>query len=180
MFNVLPENLKQKVKAEYKIRRMTVILISVLFLQMSFLVFLLPSWIISVYKEKDAISQVEDVKQSSLSKGASPIASVITDTNKKLFFINSLLTYQQVSPIIDSVLSNKTPSISLNEFSYTSGNASTSTLVLGGVSATREALVAFVKSLEKSGAFKTVDLPVSNLAKDKNIDFSINLSVVKP
>jgi ABC-type phosphate transport system substrate-binding protein len=179
MFNVLPPNLKEKIKAEYRIRYITLVLLLVLCLQVSFLVFLLPSWITSVYKERDATVQLENIRQSPLAKGASPIASIITDTNKKLVLINSILQYPEVTPIVQSILANKTSPVRLNEFLYTSKTASTSAFLIGGVSSTREGLVSFVKNLEKSGEFKTVYLPVSQLAKDKNLDFSITLGVEK-
>ena len=177
MFNVLPHILKAKIKAEYQVRYVTLVLLLILFLQISFLIFLSPSWIISFYRERDASTQMENIKQSPLAKGASPIASVITDTNKKLFLLNSLLQYPEVAPTVKIILENKTSPVHLNEFLYTSKNASSSAFLIAGVSETREGLVSFVKSLEKSGNFKTVYLPVSDLAKDKNIDFSITLGV---
>ena len=177
MFNLLQDNLKEKIKADYKFRRLSVFLSFIIFLQVSFLIFLLPSWIISLFREREAISQIEKMNQSLLSQNKDSVASIITGTNAKLNIINNILNYPEVIPIVNVILSNKTSSIYLNGLTYTSTNASTSVLTIQGISLTRESLVSFVKNLEKSGAFKVVDLPVSNLAKDKNISFSINLSV---
>jgi hypothetical protein len=43
----------------------------------------------------------------------------------------------------------------------------------------RESIVAFTDNLKKIDSFSKVDLPISNLAKDKNIDFSISINIEK-
>ena len=177
MFNLLPDNLKGKIKTEYQIRRLTVFLTFVIFLQISFLIFLSPSWVASVFRQEEAVSQIEKMRESLLSQNTNSVASIIAGTNAKLNIINTTLEYPEVAPIFNVILSNQTSSIRLNGLTYTSINASTSALTMSGISTTRESLVSFVKSLEKSKAFKTVDLPVSNLAKDKNIDFAVSLIV---
>ena len=176
MFNLLTDDLKEKIKANYRLRRLVVLLIFIIFLQVSFLIFLFPSWIASLFKEKESILQTEKMNQSLLSQNTDSIASTITTINTKLNIINNTLEYHEVIPIINTILSNKTGSIHINSLTYGSVNASTSALTIQGISATRESLVLFVKSLKKSETFKVVDLPVSNLTKDKNIDFVINLS----
>jgi hypothetical protein len=73
----------------------------------------------------------------------------------------------------------KTNSIKINQFSFSPNSTSTETINLQGVSATRDSLVNFKKSLDESGLFKSIDLPVSNFTKDKNISFNMTLTVAK-
>ena len=176
MFNLLPDNLKKKIKTEYKLRRLTVLLAFIIFLQISLLIFIFPSWIISVFREKEAILERDMMNQSLLSQNTNSAGLTIAGINAKLNIISNTTEYLKVVPIVNTILSNKTESIHLNGLSYTSINASTSALTIQGVSTTRQSLVSFVKSLEKSGVFKKVNLPVSNLAKDKNINFFIDLN----
>jgi len=68
MFNLLPQNLKQKIKSEYALRRMVVILSFVIFLQVSSIVFTLPLWFISGFKEKEAVLQKKYMDNSTLFK----------------------------------------------------------------------------------------------------------------
>ncbi len=177
MFNILPDNLKQKIKAEYKLRFITVILVFIFLLQTLSVLFMLPSLFISRQREQDAELQKESYNKLALSNGAAPIASIITDTNKKLNILETLMRYPEFSPLMTSIISRKTNTIQLNEFAYTSNSASTSSMVLGGTAASRDALVSFVKSLQEADIFTTVDLPISNLTKEKDIDFRVNLRI---
>ncbi len=178
MFNLLPETFKEKIKAEYKLRRLVLILAFVIFIQSSFLIFLFPSWLISLYKEKEVASQIEEINKSSVAANANSISSIIKSTNSKLKVINNTLEYPRLIPFVDTVISKKSENIHLIGILYSGTGRSTATLSIEGISSTREALVSFVKNLEKSGMFRKVDLPVSNLAKDKDIKFSMSLTIV--
>src|SRR3990167_4100680 len=126
MFNLLPQNLKQKIKSEYALRRMVVIFSFVIFLQVSSIVFTLPLWFISGFKEKEAVLQ----------------------------------------------------NIYISGINYKYTDVTTANIVIIGIANKREDLVAFVKTLEGTKVFQTVHLPVGNLAQDKNINFSIEISLI--
>lgn len=177
MFNLLPESLKSTIRSDYKQRVVVVGLLVVIFIQISFLLFLVPSWLISMYKEKDALVATEAMNQSKMVSSINSISTVIADTNTKLNIISKALEYKKVLPILNTIINNKTSSIRLNDFSYTYLSSNSASVVISGVSATRDSLVAFVNALQKTTQFKNVDLPVSNLTKDKNINFSLTLSV---
>src|SRR3989344_3730340 len=159
MFNLLPKNLKEKIKTEYKLRKITVILIFIICLQLSFLIFLTPSWLISFYKEKEVTSQSEEIKKHLSDSSLSEVIVTIRGINTNL--------------------SKKTSSIKIDELAYILGQENTAEIIIGGTSLTREALVSFVKALEDSKSFNKVNLPISNLAKDKNISFSISLQIIQ-
>ncbi len=177
MFNVLPDILKEEIKKEYTLRLLLVIFLCIIFIQVSFLIFIFPSWIVSSYREKDIVSQIAESNTSPISNNANAVSSVVSSTNLKLNIINTFLKYPEVTPIFNAIVINKTPGITLNQFLYTSVQTDEASISLGGVAVSREALVLFSKTLEQTKIFKTVDLPVSNLAKDKNIEFTINLTL---
>ncbi len=177
MFNVLPENIKQKIKSEYKLRRATVVFSLILALEISSLVLLFPSWLVSFYKEKDALAEQSAIISSSLAMSTQGVASKITETNTTLYTIDGLLSYPRLYPIVSTVISKKNSGIHLTQFSFTPTSATAASITLSGIASDRQTLVSFGKSLSDSGYFDTVDLPVSNLAADTNIDFSINLAI---
>lgn len=177
MFNLLPESLKEKIKADYRLRRLTLILIFVLFLEASFFIFLFPSWLISLSREKEIVSETEAMNRSSLSSDTNSLISTIKSTNAKLNIINTALEYPKVVPVLNTILSKKTTGVHINQLTYTTTSAKMAIVSLGGVSSTRESLVAFVKNLERSGLFKAVNLPVSDLAKNKDIVFSLSMTI---
>jgi hypothetical protein len=51
------------------------------------------------------------------------------------------------------------------------------TINLQGVSATRESLSAFSKSLQTIPEFKSVNVPLSSYTKDKDLSFSVDIKV---
>ncbi len=175
MFNLLPDNLKQEIKSEYKMRRISVALVLLIIIQISVFFFLFPSWILSNTKETSIVIQLEKTDETSLSSDSSKIRDKIKSINNELNLLSTALVYPRFSPIVDHILSQRNQSISLDSFSLNNGK--TSVLTIRGISSTREALVSFVDSLKASSQFSSVDLPVSNLAKSKNIDFSITLNI---
>lgn len=177
MFNSLPKKLKDKIRSEYHLRFSIVVFVSVFILQVIFLLSLVPSWILSVEKEREIASRAEKVNESSLNSQIDFIDSTTKSINARLEIINSVLEYPKVTPLFDGILSKKTGSIRIRELIYTFPNEKTANIVVSGTGATREALVSFAKRLEDSNLFEKVNLPISNFTRDKNIDFSINISV---
>lgn len=179
MFNVLPDILKDDIRAEYKLRLIIVAFSLIIFLQIFFLISTIPVWSISYYKEKDLNNQIKVENESVSSQNASAISQIINSTNQKIEVIENVMQYPEVVPIYNSIISQKIRGVSINNFQYMSIASSSANITISGVSNTREDLVSFVKKLEGLQLFSGVDSPVSNLAKQKNIDFVINLTFGK-
>ncbi len=177
MFNLLPENLKDTIRKEYKFRKIIVILLFIISLQISFLIFIFPTWLISLYNEKEVLAESENVKKQLSDLNISPATLTIKSLNTKLNIINTTLEYPKILPLFNTIISKKTNSIQIDEFLYTLVQNNTAEIIIGGTSLTRESLVSFVKSLEDTKSFKQVNLPISNLAKDRNINFSISMKI---
>jgi hypothetical protein len=176
IFNVLPETWKKEIRSEYSLRRWIVIACCLLFVEACCLVLLFPSWLVSSYKESEEHSQIEQLARVSSSKNIDFISVLIGSTNAKLQVLDTVLPDNRVVPVLDAVISHRSTGIRLVRFSYAVGPKQGSTVTLGGIAATRESLVAFVKSLQKDDSLKAVDLPVSNLAQDADIQFTITIA----
>jgi hypothetical protein len=50
------------------------------------------------------------------------------------------------------------------------------TLIVSGLAKTRQSLVAFSEALRKEPLIQKVDLPVSNLTKESNIQFTLTIT----
>ncbi len=177
MFNLLPEKVRSKIKKEYLFRRGIVVMIFVISLQVLFLVMILPTWFVTIYKERVVRDEADKMNKYLSTLNMGPVNEKIKAINQKMSILNNALEYQSVTPFFDIVLSRKTESIFINRLAYTFTSPTSATIVVDGVSANRESLVGFVKSLERTGKFIAVDLPISNLAKDKNISFSLKITV---
>ena len=179
MFNLLPESLKQKIKSEYRIRLLVVALIFVLFVQVSFLILIFPSWLSSFYKEQEVSGEVEMAKGSELSSDVSSTTIAVQSINAELNIIDAELEYPRVIPFIDTILSQRTSDIYINGLTYVSTDKNAATITLMGISDTRQSLVAFVERLKQIKSFVAVDLPISNLVKDQNINFSLTITITQ-
>ncbi len=177
MFNLLPDILKKKVKSEYRVHFLLVLFVAILFVQFVFLLLLFPSWLVSSYKEKTAISEVNVKAKPSVSNTTDSVSSVITSINTWTQVLNSTLKYPEVTPLFKSVLSKRGGEIRIVKLSYTRQSEKNASVTVQGVSSTRDSLLSFVKKLEQIESFKTVDLPVSNFTKDRNIHFTLNITV---
>lgn len=179
MFNLLPDNLKERIKKEYKLRLIIVIVVFFILAELTFLVFLLPSWLNSYYKQKEYSGRINEVSNVLSNQDISSTTAYIKSTNNILTVINDSLDYPKLSPIVLDILSKKKPNIKLSGIFYSVNTGNTGTLSINGLASNREALVSFSESLREIEYFKKVDLPISNLAKDKNIDFSISINIEK-
>lgn len=175
MFNLLPDSLKNEIKKEYKLRRLVVCAVFILCLQVTSLIFLFPSWIASVGKEKDLKSQVDALDSSKKDSNIATLRPFLKNINSELSLIDKSLDYPKILPVINSVISQRSRAIKLSGVDISIIGTSTANISVAGFSDSREALVNYKNKLESSGVFRSVDLPISNLAKDKDIDFNIRL-----
>jgi len=179
MSNLLPENLRDKIKKEYKLRLVIVSIIIVIIIQISLIIFMIPSWLSSFYKEKDFSLKNEEMSQFLSTLDIASTTSYIKLVNTKLATIDKSLDYPKLVPIIDNVLSKKTSGIKIDGIYFTVNSENTAVLNINGIGSTRESIVSFAEKLRETSYFKNVNLPISNLAKDKNIDFAISLNIEK-
>ncbi len=179
MFNLLPDNLKNSIKKDYNLRRLIVVLLFLIFIQISFMVFLFPIWLSSYYKEKEYITMRDEMNSNLSVLNIASTTSNIKTLNNNLAIMDKVLSYPKIVHYLNVVFLNKSKSILIDDISYVDTNEKSATLTVEGKSVTREALLTFVKNLQTSGAFSSVDLPISNYAKDKDLDFSIKLTIAE-
>lgn len=67
--------------------------------------------------------------------------------------------------------------VRINEFNFTRSDGTLTQINVTGVAATRVALADFSKDIEAHELFAEAELPISNLAKDQDIAFSISITL---
>ena len=109
---------------------------------------------------------------------AQPAGAEIEGTAKRIeeqrSVIASLAGQERMAAAIERLVSRQTAGIRISGLSLRRGVGSAA-LSLSGIAATRENLVFFVKSLEGDPTFTNVNLPVSALAKARDISFSLSI-----
>lgn len=178
MFNVLTDKFKKEIQSQYKRRRIVVFLWAIIFLQIIFLFFISPSYIFLVYQEKDLkASETPSSTNDNADLNNSDIAKISENLNNELSFMATTMESNTFNSAVAEIISLKNHSIQLKNFTYQTVSATTSIISLMGKAFTREDLLSFSKKIESDSMFYNIDLPVSNFAKNKNIDFSMNISV---
>lgn len=178
MFNLIPNTLKEKILKDYKGRRVIVLLFGLVCFICMLFVFISPSFGYLFFEEKNVIAEAEVMKQSDQFKTADEVVTTIKETNEQLRTLS--LEVRPVAPIgaIEKIVKVKNQYIHITEIQYKEVNATSSTVVLQGKADKREALKDFVTSLQGLSGFSDVVLPVSNFAKDKDIDFTISMKIL--
>lgn len=177
MFNLLPEKIRVEIRKEYNQRRLVMILVFVIFLQIVFMIFLFPTWLMSVNKEKDIMMRSEDMNKNLSNLNISSTTSNIKSINSKLTIIDNKLQYPDIISFVNLVLSKRATSIKISDIVFLVNGAKKMTINLRGTSATRESLSSFSKSLQTITEFKSVDVPLSSYTKDKDLGFSVDIKV---
>ncbi len=175
MFSLLPENEKDVILKEYRARRQVILAVFVFALSVIASISLFPSFLLSSIRTKEIEQQLSTIRESPVLQERVTLDKTLVDTNRKLELLRVGTTTIFVKDLVDDILESKgTTSIRINGLLYKreAGKVS-NTLSITGVARDRETLSFFVKELEKR--FSQVNLPVSNFAREKNPQFTIEV-----
>jgi hypothetical protein len=173
MFNLLPEIEKKNIVNEYNTRRSIVALIFIFIVGLFSVISIIPSFILSSSRVNQVSEDILAIQQSDIFIEEPEITISLSDTNSK---ISTLLPEEQkiyVADIFERVISHKTSNIRINGITYRSGESGG--VAVNGIARSREELSSFVEDMRKDSLFKEVNLPVSNFAKDRNAEFTLNI-----
>ncbi len=172
MINLIPPTAKKSIKREYIKRVITVwlLLFSAAFAILT--VFLLPTFVAL----RGEITLLEETAKAGLAR-----VSQYDISATELVTANieaQLLTKQATtspSQVINTLTNLAGAKVSLTNFQF-SNLATAGKITLSGVAATRQDLAKFRDAVSSDIRFSAVDLPISNLIKDKDLLFIMNIS----
>lgn len=175
--NILPPKEKKILKKGFILR---FYLTATILLGAAFLIgtiLLIPSYLLT-----RSVSVEDEVGEYiSSNEIADEILNLPTEVEIKLGFFQAQLNEVSVSKTLAEVIGQKKSGISVNSISFNrkgqAGEKSGVMITVGGIAYDRNSLISFEDALNQSSAFSSVTLPVSNLAKDRNIPFSVNVFV---
>lgn len=174
--NFLPLEDQILIKKQYKAKFFIFLGILIFILAFINLIFIFPSYAILKIKNEGLKKQLEIININPEFKNLSDIEFSLKKIRDDVNFLkNSDEKNFIFSDILKEITNLKENSISITSISFDSSSNSVSIL---GNAAARDDLILFVKKIKDSGKFETVELPPSNILKNKNIDYSIK-SVLK-
>src|SRR3989338_2300163 len=178
MHNLLPEKNKRRIKSEYRLRLTVLFFFGSALSGIVLAAAMLPSYISMQSREEAVVGEYLMAKNSTSAMDEEDLARISEETNEKILSLKSFALGATVSNYVDTVFDIENPGINITGFTFVGRqNEEKADIVVEGVASSRDALVLFKSNLEKQPIFGAVSLPVSNLAKQTDINFNIKLEV---
>lgn len=171
--NFLPEEDKIKIKKEY-LRRLFVVLGTFSFFVISIGIILLLSYVIFLGDQRHNLERQLAISGERLSRGKIENTILLAEEfNTKISLLDSgQKNIGEKSAFIKIILEEKTDKIKINDFFFDKGK-----VLIQGLSENRQNLLSFIDSLRKKKDFKKVESPVSNLIKERDIEFKLTIEL---
>jgi len=178
MRNLLSEETKHEIKREYQLR---LLLVLTVFLSISVIIggiSVFPSYVVSKAHESAVKSQVQ-FSGMILETDKQSASTIVRRTKIELKLLSELKERKPFSSWVNEIVESKPDGVAINKLVYRAlGGGENSSLVINGVARAREDLLLFERDLKSVPDFVSVILPISNLAEDKDILFSIRIEGV--
>jgi hypothetical protein len=179
MANLITEKQKKIVKIDYVIRLTSVSLIILSLLGLFLLAYVIPYYLSLKEKDEKVAEQFKNVinieNKENVGESASKIANQTLDELKAV----ELYSQNNFTPSIyfNKIIQNKNTDISITKLSFSLVRKGQGQFLVSGLAKNREGLVTFIEDLKTKASFQNVESPVSDFAIDKDIPFTLNISV---
>ncbi len=178
MINLIPSSAKRSIAFEYWIRVASVGILIICGILITSTILLLPVYvrIHSHIKAYAAVAgqEMEKANEYSLS------SATLIQTSVQARLLLSLKNEQSFSSIVDLLKNLENSSITINSFNLSKKDDALQPIEITGKALTRQALADFREVLLVHEAIESVFLPISNLAQDRDITFTVSITLKKP
>ena len=178
MLNLLQKDQKKKIAREYRFRFLITALYISFVGEIIALILLVPPFLIAHTKSEILSSQSASLQVQNLTIETNNLTTEVQKTNTYINAFNSSTTPTGVVAAINNIVATHDSSVRLNGLVYKIQNGNQQ-IVVGGIAASRQALLDFIKRIKVQPGVISADLPVSDFANAKDINFSINI-LAKP
>jgi len=179
MINLIPDSEKKRLKKEYYIRLTTVAL--GLFFVVSTLgaLLLVPSFIVLRVSSNELSAELAQLEASIETAGGGDTQEFVEETNRKSALIAAFKKREPTSLLLQSIIQAKTNEVHIRSITFTEKrNGKPATVSIRGTADSRTTLVAFTKELESDSRFGEVNLPLKDLASNRDIPFGLTIEVI--
>lgn len=176
MLNLLPESERKSLRRGYLLRLVAVALFLLAAAFAAGGVLLLPAYFAARADQAAAVRTLALLERSREISSAEEAGALLGAARRKTEHLAASLGRTSVADLLRRIVAARNSSVALSGFSFEEREGGAWVAGVRGTAAAREALLDFVRRLERDRAFQAVDLPVSNLAGDSDIAFSITLS----
>lgn len=179
MANLITEKQRKLIRKDYAIRLFSVSLFVISLLGLLFLTYIVSYYLIisqeDIVEPTKLKSEIDLNDKENTGKNILQIVGQTTEELKvvELYNKNNLLP----SVFFSKIIENKNSHIKITELSINTVVVGEGRLLVSGISQSRAGLVAFIEDLKLKAGFLSVESPISDFVKDKNISFTLNIKV---
>lgn len=174
MINLIPPDAQKQVRTEYWIRVATVwmflfgtgfLIVAILNAPVYVLVrSQLDSYLLEYNQASDETQSFKDAE------------TTINDANSMIALLGVGTSVMPFSSVIAKLETLTGDGIAINSYKFSRKNGAIDSIVIDGLASSRLSLSQFKDALQKDDMFKSASLPLSNLAKDVDIPFTITIT----
>ena len=181
MANLITEKQKKALKLDYRIRLCAVILFMICLLGFFILAYVVPYYVSLDKKDLKVAEQFKSVIGVENKENIGESASQVVARTVEELKVVGLYYQKSTSPSVyfSKVIQNKNSSVRIMSLSFNLGLDGQSKLLVGGIAQSREGLVSFIEDLKVKAGFASVESPISDFAKDRDISFTLNIKINK-
>jgi hypothetical protein len=179
MANLITEKQHKSLRLEYQIRLGAMALLIIALLGVIFLAYVIPYYI-SVKKNDLVVSEqfksvISIENKENTSESATWVVTKTLDELKAvdLYGKNTLVPSESFAKVIG----HKNQNIRITRLNFSLNKAGQGQILVNGIAKNRDGLVTFVEDLKAKGGYTSVESPISDLAKDSNITFTVSLKI---
>ena len=177
-YTLLPDKETKSLKKEYRTRLFIVMSFFVSFGILAGLVSLVPSYVFSYSREKEAIKSLQALKDSRKERGTDVVIKDLTEAQQLIDTLDKNQDGVAFTKVIAEIILRKNPQVSLTSFQISQKEEPSLAITVQGKALTRDSLLLFKKSLEQNPLIDSkIDLPPSDIAKKENISFALTFSM---
>ena len=178
--NLLPKDNKAIIKKGFKVRFIIVseIIFSILFLVGIFS--LVPAYLLAKGYFDQKVGEVETKEFGDLNL---EIMTLPGEVEQKIAIIEKHNLEKSSKFYIDEVIKNLPDEIILNSIIFIreakEGDKNGVSIKISGLAETRNGLISYVAKIKENEMFTKAEIPVSDLTKEKNLMFTVNIFIEK-
>lgn len=177
MINLIPNQEKKKMAADFYLRLFTIFFVVIALAFFVGTLLLVPAYSLSLTQKNTISEKLEIEKELPLFKSNQEVLSTVRDLNIKINLLEKVNTDKFIvsERVIDEIILKKMSDIKINQISYEKNFLNEKSIYVQGNAPSRERLLVFRQMLENNPLFSEIDLPISNFIKGTNISFSLSL-----
>lgn len=174
MFTLLPEQYKNSMLKAYRSRLLTLILMGLSIVVGICLLLSFSARVFVLGKQQELTARETALRQLSDNFSKNDLGINLEDLKQDLDLLSKKSF--NVSSVFDQVTAQSFVGIVIDKYEYILFEETKFIVTISGKAPSRKTLSQFAENLRKEKGFGTVELPISSLAKDTDLPFSIKIT----